>query len=469
MKNVNAHTGFLAIAAAASAIPAAVSARTGNEHGPNIVFIITDQQTASAMGCSGNADLHTPNMDRLASAGILFRNAYCSAPASGPSRAAMFTGCYPSQIGMLANETALPDSLQTRTLGNLVRNAGYECAYGGKWHVNEYEIPDGKYGFEKIHTNSDSGLADACVDFLKREHNSPFFLVASFDNPHNICEWARAQNLPYGNVPDADIDECPGLPANFAVQPYDADVIQMERRSNFGSYPTVDYTPDDWRRYRNAYYRLVEKVDAEIGKLIDEIDRQNLWKNTVVIFTSDHGDGNGAHQWNQKSALYEEVVNIPLIVVLPGKENAGTELYQLVNNGVDFFATVCDWTGVTAPEGTSGVSYRRLAEKGTVTSGHQDFIVAETLFDKGTTKGWMLRTADFKYVLYDKGRYREQLFDMNTDKGEMRNLAVESQYAEILQRHRDILSDWMVDKGIKPSRWILNDVPGKSLREDCMK
>ena len=111
--------------------------------------------------------------------------------------------------------------------------------------------------------------------------------------------------------------DCPGLPANFAVNPYDADALAFERRQNHRLYPTVTFTPDDWRRYRNAYYRLIEAVDKEIGKILDEVDRQGLWENTVVIFTSDHGDGCGAHQWNQKTALYEEVVNVPFIVCLP--------------------------------------------------------------------------------------------------------------------------------------------------------
>lgn len=184
-----------------------------------------------------------------------------------------------------------------------------------------------------------------------------------FDNPHNICEYARSQNLPFGNLPELPQDEWPGLPSNFARNPYDADVIDYEQTLNYSAYPTRHYSPDDWRRYRSLYFRLVEKVDAEIGKIVDAIDKQDLWKNTVIIFTSDHGDGMGAHHWNQKSALYEEVVNVPLIVTLPGKKNAGKEMPQLINEGVDFFASVCDWAGISLPGGLHGVSFRSLVEK----------------------------------------------------------------------------------------------------------
>lgn len=410
---------------------------------PNLIYIVTDQQTASAMSCMGNTDVHTPNMDRLARAGVLFRNAYCSAPLSGPSRASMFTGHTSHEVGLERNNIPMPDSLRSRTLGRLLRDAGYECAYAGKWHVHTPSMPDSLFGFTTLYPHNDNGLAEASVSFLEKKHTRPFFLVVGYDNPHNICEYARRQNLPYGNLEDLSSPEWPGLPANFAKNPYDADVISYEQSLNYSAYPTRNFTPEDWRRYRSLYYRLVEKVDAEIGKVVDAIDRLDLWKNTVVIFTSDHGDGVGAHHWNQKSALYEEVVNIPLIVTLPGKKNGGRELPQLINNGVDFFASVCDWAGVELPEGLHGVSFKTLVEKADPELPHQPYVVTETTFDKGVARGWALRTSRYKYVLYDKGSYREQLFDMENDRGEMRNLAIEKKYREVLLQHRALLNEWM--------------------------
>ena len=423
-------------------LPAASFAMQAQER-PNVVVIMTDQQCAGAMSCAGNAELHTPNMDILARRGIRFVNAYCAMPLSGPTRAAMFTGYMPSECGMTENEKPLPDSLRNCTLGTVVQDEGYDCVYAGKWHVNTLTMPDGEFGFRTIKDNGDIGLAEACVDYLKyrKKDDRPFFLVASFINPHNICEYARGQRTPHATVPDRELEECPNLPSNFSVAPYDAAVLQFEKQQNYRLYPTISYGPDDWRRYLNAYYRLTEAVDAEIGKILSEMDRQGLWDETVVIFTSDHGDGAGAHQWNQKTALYEETAGVPLIVCLPDGRNAGTVSEALVNNAIDMMPSICDWTGAEMPAGRSGVSFRNVAENG---GQGQDFIVTETNFNQTAgTLGWMVRTAGYKYVLYDRGKYREQLFDMEKDRGEMRNLAVEKRYRPVLEEHRALLENWL--------------------------
>ena len=423
--------------------PSDASRRAGDR--PNIIYIMTDQQCADAMSCAGNMDVSTPNMDRLADHGIRFTNAYCAMPLSGPARGAMFTGYMPSETGIIENDIPIPDSLQNRTLGTLVGEAGYDCAYAGKWHVPTVDLPsEFAFGFRNLHPHNDIGLAEACIDYLREEHDRPFFLVASYINPHNICEFARNQNTPLAHIPDFTLEDCPALPANYAVNPYDASVLQFEKRQSYALYPSQDFSPDDWRRYRYAYYRLVEAVDAEIGKIVDEIDRQDLWENTVIIFTSDHGDGCGAHQWNQKTVLYEEVANIPFIVCLPGGRNAGKVLPQLVNNGVDLMPTICDWAGAEVPEGRSGLSIRDVAEAGDPALHLRDYVVTETNFNQTAgTLGWMVRTPKYKYVLYDKGQYREQLYDMETDRGEMVNLAVDARYADIVKEHRAMLREWM--------------------------
>lgn len=462
---------------------------------PNIIWIMTDQQSATAMSCAGNPYLHTPNMDRLAQRGVKFENAYCAMPLSGPSRAAMFTGYMPSRIGMIENEMPLKDSLVNKTLGTYVKDAGYDCVYAGKWHINTISLPaEEAFGFRKIKDNGDIGLAEACVDFLKdrkekaKNSSKPFFMVASFTNPHNICEFARGQKPPYADIVLSKKKDKPKLPKNFAVQKMDPSVLQFEKKQNYALYPSVDYSKMDWIDYRDAYFRLVEAVDAEIGKIIDEIDRQNLWEDSIIIFTSDHGDGCGAHQWNQKTVLFEEVANVPLIVCLPNSyytpiqeslrttdkvtlhtirntdkstnynvtqhtirntDNKLGKLSQaLINVGTDIFPSICEWAQAKV-EHRDGRSFCKEAANPDAEG--VDYIVTETNFNQtGGTLSWMVRTKDYKYVIYDKGLYREQLFNMSKDRGETKNLVYKGnnrtynkEYEVILNQHREILKNWL--------------------------
>ncbi len=411
---------------------------------PNIIWIMTDQHCANALSCAGNANVKTPNIDRLAEHGVRFTNAYCAMPLSGPSRASMITGLMPCQSGVLENEKPLPEQLQRTTLGDVVRGAGYDCAYAGKWHVNTISLPsENAFGFDRIALNGDAGVAPACVEYLQQKHDKPFFMVASFINPHNICEFARGQRTPHADIPvPLSLDECPELPVNYAVQPDEPKILRHEKSLNYSLYPTVDYEDNDWRYYLYAYYRLVEAVDAQIGRIVDEIDRQNLWKNTVIVFMSDHGDGAAAHQWNQKTALYEEVANVPFIVCLPGGKKAGSQSDALVHAGIDIMPTFAAVAGVAVPEGRKGRNILKSNLSGPAQS--PEYIVTETNFKQTSgAYGFMVRTADYKYVIYDKGKYREQLFDMRSDRVEMHNLAADPAYAAELTRHRAILWNWV--------------------------
>lgn len=407
---------------------------------PNIVYIFTDQQTATAMSCAGNKDVNTPNIDRLAAEGVRFTNAYCTAPLCSPSRASMFTGLMPSQAGVTKNGAVIAEKFRNQSLGHVLSANGYECVYAGKWHLPGETI-DHAHGFTRLHPFGDNGLSESCVQFLKKKHDKPFFMVASLDNPHNICEYARKQPLPWGNITEPPLENCPNLPSNFYPAPYEPEIVRIEQQKSFSKYPVINYSADEWRRYRNAYYRLVEKVDVEIGKILKAIDDNGLENNTIVILSSDHGDGNASHQWNQKSALFEEVVNIPLIFRVPGSTKKGTVLTQIVNNGPDLFATICDWSKCVQPQHAVGKSLVSLIDFRQEAELH-NYIVAETCFDGSTTWGWMIRKPQYKYVLYALGQNREQLFDMSTDKGEQINLAIEARYASVLNQHRELLKEW---------------------------
>ncbi len=424
---------------------------------PNILYVFTDQQSASAMSAAGNPDLRTPAMDRLAAEGVRFARAYCSYPLCSPARASMFTGRMPHECGVGRNNQEIDPAIRPQGLGRLLGDAGYDCVYGGKWHVPQIDMPEpNAHGFRRICGFSDLELADACIADLRRrertpaEERRPFFMVASFDNPHNICEWGRSMRLPWGEIGEPPpAAECPPLPPNFLPAPLEPEILRIEQACNWSLCPYRLRSPEDWRRLRWAYFRLVERVDREIGRIMDALRETGLADNTVVIFSSDHGDGHGAHQWNQKSCHFEEVVRIPFVIRAPGGRAGAVESDRLVSNGLDLLPTVCDYAGVPVPAGLRGASLRPIAE-GRFPSAWRDQLPIELFFDGGrgyNTAGRVLLTARHKYVVYDRGQHREQLFDLTLDPHEMANLAEAPEHRPVLSEHRRRLDAWCAETG----------------------
>jgi arylsulfatase A-like enzyme len=411
---------------------------------PNIVLIMTDQHQAKALSITGNLDVNTPNLDKLAKTGTRFENAYVAFPLCSPSRSSIFTGKMPHTLGINSNEDkAIETKYKAESLPEVLKKAGYHCAYGGKWHAPEVEL-QADSGFEKIAEFGDIHLAEESINYLKtrKDNPQPFFLVASFDNPHNICEWARNQPLPYGNIPRVALEKTPALPPNFKQSATFPEVLQIEQSASPQLYPTKNYTEADWRQYRYAYYSLVEKVDVEIGKIIDAIDDLGLRDNTIIIFTSDHGDGNASHGWNQKTALFQESINVPFII--SDKNKIGHTNTTLVSNGLDLYPTILDYANVSVPEHIQGKSIKPILEKPETTL-DRDHVVVETKFAGKQAFGSMGRAVvgkKYKYVLYNWGKHREQLFDLEEDPYEMNNLINSKAHREVLNNHRKKLLDW---------------------------
>lgn len=416
---------------------------------PNILLICTDQQFAGAMSCAGNQDLHTPAMDGLAAEGVRFDRAYCTHPLCAPVRSSFVTGLMPHTTGVTSNRAPIRDDLPSRSLGQLLAPAGYTCALAGKWHVTGCEPLD--CGFEVLCGTRDDEIPEASSEFLSRT-DGPVFLFASFTNPHDICQVARNQPLPQGPVKaPASVSECPNLPHNFGEPGYGPEILQLTRRWNPRIYPTVDYSDDDWRRLRWGYYRLVEKVDAEMGRLLKALQVSGRADNTLVLFTSDHGDGHGAHRWNQKTALWEEEIRVPLIASGRGVTDGGRTEARLASSGLDLLPTLCDFAGATLPVDLPGRSLRPLLEGAGVDEWRQDLVVeTETAIDEGpggANLGRAVVGERYKYSVYSMGRWREQLVDLEADPGEMVNLAVERRSEPILQDFRERLRTWCQDTG----------------------
>ncbi len=415
---------------------------------PNILVVITDQQTAAAMSCTGNPWLSTPAMDRLAARGVRFERAYCSYPLCSPARMSQMTGRYPHQMGVNSNEGKSfwgYDVPTSAYLPGQLAAAGYRCVWAGK----DMPPADGSRDIELLCRWGDVQTADHTCAFLAGEHDRPFFAAVNFVNPHNICEWARGAPLFEGGIGEEPVlADLPLLPANHAVPPYEPELLRVIQAMGGQNYACVrNFTPEDWRRYRWAYFRMVEKVDRQIARVLDALDEAGLTDDTLVWFCSDHGDGCGAHAWNQKQTLYEEVIQVPTILAGPGVEAGRTDA-RLVASSLDLMPTCLDAAGVAIDPAIEGRSLLPLARGERVDDWREAVYVETALKAENSTmppaksRGRAVITERWKYSAWAWGRHREQLVDLATDPGEMVNLATSSRYAERRDAMRAQLNEW---------------------------
>ena len=436
---------------------------------PNILFIMTDQQSAHMMSCAGDKWLNTPALDTLAASGIRFERAYATNPVCMPSRLSLQTGRMPSAIGMKWNEDIpVPNAVIRQSLGELFHGAGYETVYAGKVHLPGTLKQVKMNGYrDLLARDGRQDLADACVEFLRGPHEGPFFLFASFINPHDICYLAINDALRgKGEMPVDNIDSrtceavadegrksgvcqesLPPLPANHAICESEPGAISTEyllhafKGVQFRRHAREEWTETEWRIFRYVYRKLTEMVDAKISQVLDAVCEAGLEEETLIVFTSDHGDMDGAHRLQHKSVLYEEAVRIPFIMSQQGVIPRGVvDDDHLVSNGLDLLPTLCDAANIKPPNGLNGHSLLPLA-RGEENVRWRDYVVVESLH------GRMLRTDRFKYSIYASGSNREQLVHLNNDPGEMRNLADDEDYKETLHRHRQLLREWIQRTG----------------------
>ncbi len=356
----------------------------------NIVLIITDQQHMDTIAAGGCRHVRTPALDRLKKNSVSFTQSYSANPLCSPARSAVFTGRTSSECAVHVNGRPIRSDIPN--LGQwLSEQTDYETFYAGKWHLPRTytsRIP----GFKVINTGiggfgylCDTVMSRACEGFLRnRNRAKPFFLVASFMQPHDICEWLRlnmnnTEKLRYPELAGA----LPELPGNFEYDRNEPDTIRRKRRGNEPFKGKWD--KEHWRYYRWSYYRHIEYVDAEIGRVLQAIE-----------------DSGHAHH---------------------------------IVSGLDITPTLCDYAGIRPPAHMRGVSLRGILEASGRLS--RDFIVSEV----STNTGRMVRTEGYKYITY-KDNLVEQLFDMKTDPGETKNLDTLSRNASVLVEHRKLLKEW---------------------------
>jgi len=439
---------------------------------PNILFIMTDQQFADIMSCRmGTKYINTPAMDSLAKNGMLFTDAYTANPLCMPARNSIFTGRYPHETGRQINCKWQLDPAEFVNMGTYFKNAGYDTGYVGKWHL-WYKTKDKKsHGFDMTAVLKNNGHDDEmpapAIAFMQKDRVNPFLLVVSFSNPHDVCQLARHEKLPSGPIPPLPpMDQRPPLKNNMAPPINESDAMTLMRKSyhNSSKFPVGNYDEDKWRRLNWGYYRLVEKVDALIGKVLEGLKESGQLDNTLIVFTSDHGDCHGAHRFNQKTVFYEESARVPLILSYKNIIKHGTS-DMLVNTGIDTLATMLDFANIDQPKKLPGRSLKKIA-LGKQPQQWRHYIVAQNFMTQGgpvdgktpKVKGRMVRTNSHKYCVYDHGKQREELFDMEKDRLEKENLAVKPQFKDILKQHRDFLKAFAVKYKDETALAMLNQL-----------
>lgn len=422
---------------------------------PNIILIMTDQQSYNMISALSNyypqnkCYVQTPNIDRLVKRGISFTNTYCANPVSVPSRFALFTGMFGGQYNIRENTlpNVQPEALSVISnsgMGNIFSKNGYETVYSGKVHLpyakgNIATTTWGKpqnYGFNTYLTKDErDGLAITDSAYIAtRTSTQPLLMVVSLINPHDICREAESTTGPI-KIWGTDTLVVQSIEAMRAeVASYDSVFfynnmapslpVNLESTINFPStfipepssfwYNLPDYY---WRKYRWIYSRLTNQVDSLIGNVLNAIDNSPMKNNTIIIFTSDHGEMQGAHHATQKNLPYEECQRVPLII--SGKGIVTNQVDgSLVCNGTDLIPTICELAGITAPTGLPGISLaKRALGTGTVYQ-------RQHLYTEGDGFSQIIENPNYKYTRFELTEgINEMLIDLKNDPGEMVNVA----------------------------------------------
>jgi arylsulfatase A-like enzyme len=442
-------SGAVALLANAASTRNVLAGRQSPKPKPkNILLIFTDQQHIDTIAAGGCRHVRTPALDRLKTSGVSFTQSYSANPVCSPARSAVFTGRTSSECAVHINGKSIRPDIPN--LGQwFSQHTDYETFYAGKWHLPRTytsKIP----GFKVINTGisgfgylCDTVISRACEGFLQnRSKSKPFLLVASFMQPHDICEWLRLnmnnpERLRYPEL----AGEIPELPDNFEFDKNEPETIRKKR---LGNEPFKgNWSKEQWRYYRWSYYRNIEHVDAEIGRVLRALEDFGHANDTLIVLTSDHGEGMGHHQMVRKSTLYDEAAKVPLLFSWPGYISENRTDTTHLASGMDIMPTLCDVAGIKPPENMHGRSLRSILDGNSARS--SEFVVTEV----STNTGRMVRTESYKYITY-RNDLVEQLFDMKNDPGETVNLAARARYASTLTEHQKLLRDFESKLDVPP-------------------
>lgn len=437
---------------------------------PNILFIQTDQLTAFALSAYGNEFCQTPHIDKLTDSGVVFENAYCNFPLCAPSRYSMASGQLASRVAAFDNAVEFPASVPT--YAHYLRDMGYQTCLSGKMH---FVGPDQLHGFEQRLTAdiypadfswapnwADEGQRDTsdttgvtvsgvCArsvqidyddevnfkavqkifDIARDEDDRPFFLQVSFTHPHDpyLCkqaDWDRYEGL---HIPAPATGSMPAAMHDAHSQR----ILAQHSMLDF------EFNPDDIARARRAYYGSVSYIDDRVGELISALNESGQADNTIIVFTSDHGEMLGERGMWFKKTFFEPAMRIPLFIHAPSRYQA--QRVSTPVSLVDLLPTFCSmakgssWTESVEPlDGTDILPFCKTPDPDRT-------VYAEYLSETTTAPIFMIRQGNYKFITSVADA--DLLFDLGADEQELNNVATDEEYIDIKSRFaKQVASHW---------------------------
>jgi iduronate 2-sulfatase len=435
----------------------------------NVLFIAVDDMN-NDLGCYGHPLVKSPSIDRLASRGMRFDRAYCQFPLCSPSRSSLLTGLRPDSTRVFDLQYHFRQGLPGLvTLPQMFMRNGYYVARVGKiyhygnpgdigtnglddrvsWQerfnpagrdkttletdIMNYTPTRGlgaamafladKTGTDQEHT--DGKVADQAIRLLEDHRNKPFFIAAGFYKPH--CPWVTPKK--YFDLYPMDSISLPQISPQV-LQDYPPLALASTK-----PWPYFGVTGEQARECKRAYYAAISFVDAQIGRVLDAVDRLGLDGNTIIVFWSDHGYHLGEHGLWFKQSCFEESARVPLIISLPGQKTAG-RANSLPVELVDLYPTLADLAGLKAPDHLEGITLKPLLENPQAGRHH----AAYTQVQRGDRPGHSVRTERWRYTEWALGVEGRELYDHDEDPLELHNLAADPKYADVVKRMKELLA-----------------------------
>ena len=428
---------------------------------PNIVFILIDDLRWDELGIAGHPYIKTPSIDRIGKEGAFFRNAFMTTPLCSPSRASFLTGQYAHTHGIIDNVDRSAASHQLITFPLLLKRAGYETAFIGKWHMGNDESP--RPGFDRwvsfkgqgTYTNPDFNedgistkrtgyitdiLTDYAIDFIRRQHQKPFLVYLAHKAIHPEVKQNDDGSV---NLSDAELF----IPAERHRTLYDG--VSIPRRPNYKRAPDGKRSLE--RRIGDLAplgpgtatgdksildrQRSLAAIEEGVGKILETLKQAGQLDNTIIVFASDNGYFYGEHGLSVERRLaYEESIRMPLLIRYPKAVKASTVRDELVLN-IDLAPTLLELAGVTVPNTMQGHSLVPLLS-GKKSSWRNSFLIeyySDKVFPRISQMGYKaIRDERWKYIHYLELAGMDELYDLKTDPYELKNLINDPASAKVL-------------------------------------